>query len=857
MIQEIIYTSAPQGLRPGTYGFCTVAATAGMPASLIERLEALSGYRHLYPPGDAQASRNPVVFSHVELKVNGRSLHILSRVADAGLDYSQRSNKLAHHVVLDDAETLAGGPAWLLQQAGFLTTEWTGPPRALPRGKQVPRAAEPPQICRAWQYATGDAGWAGVLAQHAYDARRPAYLVVPEDCDVLALLTEALALLPERKRWKVSFCTCFTKMPAGIDCLWRCVIAGSPEADAALSLQGDLVLDLTKRLGPAPESPLVTSARTGQAPAEVRAAAPSQQASPIPFAGLSERVIANPALAIDEELRLSLPPAPPAITRPPTIAPPRTTSPPSLKTGRPWATIASLAAALVLLVGGAVALALFTDAVDQLKAIIGRQRTELAAKKDEPPEQQKGKQQKEAAPALAIKDVPNQVKEEPSQASSPPSPMDVPPSLMEPPVSEKEPVDDSSSADKTNPPEQPENPSDGGPVDSPPEYAIEKQVEREVTAANFAKDNPILGPIDYPVSTPAGETTNAIRLWSLPLSISGLSSLRLIGTTGKQDVFSIEKSDNVPKWKIGYGAFGDYDMVATLEETSTGTTRDLMLDWGARPPAEHVVKQLKTCILEAIFDDEPVYFLFAAPNTEKPTMLTAHLQRELQFVEHTDVYVIAESLGDIQLQRQDYKSAKGSTSCANEAPTLGVSIRMNPDKSLKVWHARFDLAFFPPNGSPLFTGKEKFVSASAFKDRLDGLEGLIEARKQANAKLTSAQNNPDLNNSDEVKRKAANETLGIAKSDVQVATSNVERYLNADANVFRDPKARKLAEQLASKWQADDKRDTQPKLHFVLYKMVPDKERQRILLVPIKLYGDVKPQILQLPRVKQDRPNKG
>src|SRR5688572_1689102 len=102
MAQEIIYTSAPQGLRPGTYGFCTVAATAGMPSSLLERLEALSGYSHLYPPDDPRAALNPVVHSHLILKLNGRRVHVVSRIADAGLDYSQRSNKLAHHAVLED-----------------------------------------------------------------------------------------------------------------------------------------------------------------------------------------------------------------------------------------------------------------------------------------------------------------------------------------------------------------------------------------------------------------------------------------------------------------------------------------------------------------------------------------------------------------------------------------------------------------------------------------------------------------------------------------------------------------------------------------------------------------------------------
>jgi hypothetical protein len=50
MSQELIYTSAPRGLKPGTRGFCTVVSTQQMSQPLAERLESLSGYRHVYAP---------------------------------------------------------------------------------------------------------------------------------------------------------------------------------------------------------------------------------------------------------------------------------------------------------------------------------------------------------------------------------------------------------------------------------------------------------------------------------------------------------------------------------------------------------------------------------------------------------------------------------------------------------------------------------------------------------------------------------------------------------------------------------------------------------------------------------------
>ena len=104
MSQELHYTSVPRGLLPGTRGFCTVACTPNMSGPLRERLESLSGYQQVFPPHDPKVGLNPVVFSHHRLNLGGRSYSVLSRVCFAGLDYTSRSNKYAHHVVLDPAE---------------------------------------------------------------------------------------------------------------------------------------------------------------------------------------------------------------------------------------------------------------------------------------------------------------------------------------------------------------------------------------------------------------------------------------------------------------------------------------------------------------------------------------------------------------------------------------------------------------------------------------------------------------------------------------------------------------------------------------------------------------------------------
>jgi hypothetical protein len=262
MSQELFYTSAPRGLKPGARGFCTVATTRGMSAALMEKLESLSGYRPLFPPLDAKAALNPVVCSHLRINVGGKAYSLLSRICSAGLDYTERSNNFAHHVVLDPTELPPAGPAWLLAQPGFMESRWQGEPRLLSAGRVPPRGNVGPAVCRAWEELTGDPGWAGVVAEaFQHDPSRLAYLLFEPGMDLLPLIAEALALLPPEQRWHVTFSTYFTGLPQGIPCLWRGVPHDSVEAKSARQVPTALILSLGTRLGHARGGPLVALAR--------------------------------------------------------------------------------------------------------------------------------------------------------------------------------------------------------------------------------------------------------------------------------------------------------------------------------------------------------------------------------------------------------------------------------------------------------------------------------------------------------------------------------------------------------------------------------------------------------------------
>jgi hypothetical protein len=263
MTIELLYTSAAQGLKQGSRGFCTVVCTAGLPINLAQRLESLSGYRHLYQPGDQHADDNPVCHSHIRLAVGGKTLSILSRVGAYGVDYSQRTNKIAHHVVFD-AAVPACGPAAVLSQAGIMRTDWDGECKTLQNGPHVPPLELQPAPCQEWQRITGDAGWAGVVANAwLQPTGKPVWIVFSESqsASLLDLMQEATAILPESRRWQATFSTYCTNLPPDVECRVRCVIAGSDEA--RMSIARGTVLDLTKPMGVALDNDAVNAARHG------------------------------------------------------------------------------------------------------------------------------------------------------------------------------------------------------------------------------------------------------------------------------------------------------------------------------------------------------------------------------------------------------------------------------------------------------------------------------------------------------------------------------------------------------------------------------------------------------------------
>jgi hypothetical protein len=343
---EIIYTSVERGLVPGTRGLTIVASSRGASKGLTEQLRGLSVYKHLYSPDHAQASLNPVVYSHSTLRIGAETFHVLSRIGDAGLDYSGRTNLLAHHVALEPNELGRHNPAALMATPGFFREKWSGEPAWLPPKAMPHSDSETFKKCANWA-RLGDAGWAGVLAEKVLNRdRSDVYLVIEPKTLTLPLMIEAAQLLPENLRRGATFCTYFTNALQGMDCRWRCVLSNSDEANAARRIPGSLVIDLTKPVGQAPDNAFAEIARSGEGTAQVTP--PRQSGSPTGPA---------PPRRVPADWDV---PKPAISSSPARTPPPRSLHKPVQQFNVPWRIIGAASIALMVIVAGASAATWYT-----------------------------------------------------------------------------------------------------------------------------------------------------------------------------------------------------------------------------------------------------------------------------------------------------------------------------------------------------------------------------------------------------------------------------------------------------------------------------------------------------------------
>jgi uncharacterized protein HemX len=264
MIQEQISTSFSRCLD-GNAGFGVVAQTTGMAPNVSRDVSLLSGYMHCFSAGD---ERNPVVFLHAVRRAGGMDRHIVSRIADCGNDYTGRTNRIAHHLIIEesDLQQLPCGAAAILSQQELFRTQWNEKPQELPRGLKLPNPTVHVQKCVTWERFLSDAGWAGVVAERVENGDPVSLIFEPVGNNILPLISEVLTLLPTAVRWRSTFSTFFMKSqePPGANKIQiKCIVANSDEMMFAKLSAKTLLIDLRKKTTEKPTGKYVDLARNG------------------------------------------------------------------------------------------------------------------------------------------------------------------------------------------------------------------------------------------------------------------------------------------------------------------------------------------------------------------------------------------------------------------------------------------------------------------------------------------------------------------------------------------------------------------------------------------------------------------
>jgi len=128
MAFQLVYTSAPKLLQAGRTGFGTVARHPALKGTLQDEIERISQFSRV-----AGLNAHRTIYAHRVLNIRGEVFNVISRIRDAGSDYTGRTNHIAHHIVVPASEAKHDlSPVDLiihLEHSGIWRNSWEEGPR--------------------------------------------------------------------------------------------------------------------------------------------------------------------------------------------------------------------------------------------------------------------------------------------------------------------------------------------------------------------------------------------------------------------------------------------------------------------------------------------------------------------------------------------------------------------------------------------------------------------------------------------------------------------------------------------------------------------------------------------------------
>lgn len=264
IVGELLYTSAPRGIRHSGQGFTTVQVTSQLDPRLADALESLSAYHAVNQ--DNQSST--INYMHLRMNAPYFRGHVLSRIGPGDRELSLRSNKFAHHIAIPRHPLPTCSPLTLATSPAF-QSQWDQRVCELPLRTLPPPSQRQLTPCpaRTWETLLGDAGWAGQILEWALSHTESTWIVFDDPHPIQRLMQELLAILPSRDTWQVTFATHFANLPTSVDCRLRWIHARSPEYAKLKQRSAPYCINLVTRQcsQPLSQSSLwVQAARLGQ-----------------------------------------------------------------------------------------------------------------------------------------------------------------------------------------------------------------------------------------------------------------------------------------------------------------------------------------------------------------------------------------------------------------------------------------------------------------------------------------------------------------------------------------------------------------------------------------------------------------
>lgn len=298
-MQQLIYTSAPRLLEAGKTGFGTVARSRDLPRALVTHLERLSSFD--------RAAGVPSFLFYSTWSMGDLSYSIFSRIGDCGVDYTKRTNHVAHHLIInhDSDEAMymmqnTSPAAVLAALAQSWCLGWTEPARYL---EEITMPHPHMVDTGTWLRLTGNADNAKWMK--GPECRSGMYMcgTVSEE-DYLQLLHEGFMLRPDFG-WSCPFITASVSTVSSN----VCPIIGILQSQSSVSPRGAaMVLKIDASLTP-PVEQVVVAPQPSMAP-------PTTVPSAMPVMPMGMPTVAPPPMAAPQ----AAPPSSPGYFRIPPAA---------------------------------------------------------------------------------------------------------------------------------------------------------------------------------------------------------------------------------------------------------------------------------------------------------------------------------------------------------------------------------------------------------------------------------------------------------------------------------------------------------------------------------------------------------